>query len=252
MAKTSDHDDERDEHEDLEEESSSEADEDEAEEGDHHRAAGGRRARARAHAHAHEEAHGHGHDPEEEAEEAEDLDDPYWWTPHAVLSALVIAGVLGFFGAFNKVLGFAAAAPENADQATAVTERSAAPAAPRPPALTGAGMRGAEAQMGAKHLLVAYKGSLRAAPSIERSKDDARARAAEAAAKAKDTKNRFEDVAKEYSDDVTTSSRGGDLGRFSKSAMVPEFQAAVEKLRVGEVSDVVETPFGFHVIQRTY
>jgi PPIC-type PPIASE domain len=244
MAKTSDHDDERDQDEELEDESSNEADEDEAHEKP--RAAGGHRA----HAHAHDEARGHGDDHNPEADEAEDLDDPYWWTPHAVMSALVIAGVLGFFGAFNKVLGFAAAVPENAGEAGAVTERSAAPAAPRPPALTG--MRGAEVQMGAKHLLVAYKGGLRAAPSVERSKDDARARATEAAAKAKDTKNKFEDVVKEYSDDATTSARGGDLGRFSKSAMVAEFQSAVAKLKVGEVSDVVETPFGFHVIQRTY
>jgi parvulin-like peptidyl-prolyl isomerase len=33
--------------------------------------------------------------------------------------------------------------------------------------------------------------------------------------------------------------------------MVPEFQTALEKIKVGEVSDVVETPFGFHVILRT-
>jgi parvulin-like peptidyl-prolyl isomerase len=33
--------------------------------------------------------------------------------------------------------------------------------------------------------------------------------------------------------------------------MVPEFQAGLEKIKVGEISDVVETPFGFHVILRT-
>jgi len=247
MAKTSDHD-ERDEDEELEEESSSEAsnDEDEAE-------ASVPRGGARRRARAHEGTHGHGddHDHEDAADESEDLDDPYWWTPHAVLSGLVIVGVLGFFGAFNKVLGFAAAVPEDAEQAAAVTERSAAPAAPKPPALTGA--RGVDPQqMGAKHLLVTYKGSLRAAATVERSKDAARARATEAMTKAKDSKNKFEDVVKEYSDDATTSSRGGDLGRFSKNSMVPEFQAAVEKLKVGEVSEVVETPFGFHVIQRTF
>lgn len=59
----------------------------------------------------------------------------------------------------------------------------------------------------------------------------------------------FAAVAKDVSDDVT-SSEGGDLGFFAKGAMVPEFEAEVfEKLKVGEVSDVVTTQFGLHLIQ---
>lgn len=59
----------------------------------------------------------------------------------------------------------------------------------------------------------------------------------------------FVDVAKDVSDDVTAA-EGGDLGYFSRGAMVPAFDKVVfEQLKVGEVSDVVRTPFGFHLIE---
>jgi len=59
----------------------------------------------------------------------------------------------------------------------------------------------------------------------------------------------FADVAKDMSDDVT-SSQGGDLGFFARGAMVAEFEsAAFDTLKVGEVSDVVSTQFGLHLIQ---
>ena len=104
---------------------------------------------------------------------------------------------------------------------------------------------------GAKHLLVMYKGSMRAPASITRTEDEAKARATEAMKKAKEGKVKFEDLVKEYSDEPNAGARGGDLGKFRKGQMVPEFQNAVEKLKVGEVSDLVKTPFGYHVILRT-
>jgi len=59
----------------------------------------------------------------------------------------------------------------------------------------------------------------------------------------------FADVAKDVSDDVTASS-GGDLGFFAKGAMVPEFESAVfSAAKVGDVSDVVRTQFGLHLIK---
>lgn len=58
----------------------------------------------------------------------------------------------------------------------------------------------------------------------------------------------FEDIAERYSEDVSAV-QGGDLGYFKLSEMVPEFSAAVEKLEVGEVSDVVKTQFGYHIIK---
>ncbi|KYF51309.1 hypothetical protein BE15_07615 [Sorangium cellulosum] len=104
---------------------------------------------------------------------------------------------------------------------------------------------------GAKHLLVMYKGSRRAPPTIERTKEEAQARATEAMKKAKADPSKFADIVKEYSDEPGADKRGGDLGKFPKGAMVPEFQVGLEKIKVGEVSDLVETPFGFHVILRT-
>ncbi|MES0371097.1 MAG: SurA N-terminal domain-containing protein [Mariprofundaceae bacterium] len=58
----------------------------------------------------------------------------------------------------------------------------------------------------------------------------------------------FGTVAKEVSDDVT-SGKGGDLGFFPRGAMLPEFDTAAFNLAKGEVSDVIETQFGLHIIQ---
>jgi len=60
----------------------------------------------------------------------------------------------------------------------------------------------------------------------------------------------FAALAKAHSKD-SSSVNGGDLGYFGKGQMVPPFEQAVEKLKVGEVSPVVETQFGFHIIKLT-
>ena len=58
----------------------------------------------------------------------------------------------------------------------------------------------------------------------------------------------FAEAAKEYSEDVSASS-GGDVGYIEKGKMVPEFEEAIYSLKEGEISDVVETEFGFHIIK---
>lgn len=60
----------------------------------------------------------------------------------------------------------------------------------------------------------------------------------------------FEELARKYSKDVT-SSRGGDVGYFSSGQMVPEFEDACLRLKIDEVSGPVKTEFGYHIIKLT-
>ncbi len=102
----------------------------------------------------------------------------------------------------------------------------------------------------AQHLLVAYRGAKRAPKGVTRSKVEARARAEEARAKVA-AGTTFEDAVAAYSDDAGSAERLGSVGKFHRSDMDPAFSAAAFGLKVGAVSEVVETPFGFHVIKRT-
>ena len=58
----------------------------------------------------------------------------------------------------------------------------------------------------------------------------------------------FSALAREYSQDGSAT-LGGDLGTFEKGSMVPEFESALKKLEPGEISGVVKTRFGLHIIQ---
>lgn len=59
----------------------------------------------------------------------------------------------------------------------------------------------------------------------------------------------FAALAKEYSEDPGSKENGGDLGYFSKETMVPEFSKVAFSLKPGEVSEVVKTAFGYHLIK---
>lgn len=73
---------------------------------------------------------------------------------------------------------------------------------------------------------------------------------------AKEVKNKlnegasFEELAQEYSTDGSAAN-GGDLGYFGPGQMVPEFEEAAYALEVGEISEPVQSQFGFHIIKLT-
>lgn len=104
--------------------------------------------------------------------------------------------------------------------------------------------------IGAKHILVMHKESERRPPTVTRTKAEAKARAEEALGKVRGGAD-FDKSVIEYSDEPGAAERAGDLGVFEKKVMVKAFSDAAFKLKVGEVSDIIETPFGFHIIKRT-
>jgi peptidyl-prolyl cis-trans isomerase NIMA-interacting 1 len=107
---------------------------------------------------------------------------------------------------------------------------------------------GGPATIGARHILIAFQGATRADPSVTRSRDEARALAAQIRDEARNGAN-WEQLWETNSNEPG-GQRGGDLGTFGRGQMVPAFERAAFELKVGEISDVVESPFGFHVIQR--
>ncbi|WP_455539795.1 peptidylprolyl isomerase [Terrisporobacter sp.] len=80
-------------------------------------------------------------------------------------------------------------------------------------------------------------------------KKEAKKKAEEALAKIKAGED-FAKVAKEYSQD-STASNGGELGTFGKGQMVPEFEKVAFSMKPGQVSDIVKTQYGYHIIKVT-
>jgi parvulin-like peptidyl-prolyl isomerase len=116
-----------------------------------------------------------------------------------------------------------------------------AAAPPRVPATT-------TRRIAASHILVSYQGAVNALPNVTRTREEARARAEEARAKILAGAD-FAATARGYSDDAT-GARGGSLGGFDDGTMVKPFEDAAKALPIGGVSELVETPFGFHIIRR--
>jgi len=153
------------------------------------------------------------------------------WAPFAVLALLVVLGVAGGLGAFTKP-------PAEGASAAAATGGPAVAETTKPTSVE------------ASHFLVMYKGSMRAPETVTRTKDEAKARALEGLAKLKKGED-FAKVVAEYSDEPGAGQRGGALGSFTPERMVKPFSDAAFALKVGQISGLVETPFGFHVIKRT-
>src|SRR5262249_13957520 len=102
------------------------------------------------------------------------------------------------------------------------------------------------------HILISYKGARGAAPAVVRTKDQAKKRAQEVVKKLRGPPaGDFAALSKKYSDDPGSGPKGGELGVFTRTQMVKPFSDAAFALKPGDVSDIVETDFGFHVIKRT-
>lgn len=140
---------------------------------------------------------------------------------------------------------------------TTVTAPAAAPAAETPAeaCLRTAGARrekraGVPARISAKHILVKYYGAKGAKPAIARSREEACLRAIEARDKLRGGAD-FGKIVIEYSEEPGAASREGSVGSVERSDLVPPFADAAFELDIGQLSDVVESDFGFHLIVRT-
>ena len=80
-------------------------------------------------------------------------------------------------------------------------------------------------------------------------KKEAKKKAEEALKKVKSGED-FAQVAKEYSED-STASNGGELGTFGRGQMVSEFENAAFSMKPGEISDIIKTQYGYHIIKVT-
>jgi hypothetical protein len=161
------------------------------------------------------------------------------WAPWLVLIAIVSAGLAGLLGLFGSAEG---PTIEQIDSATSTAKTASRtdPGAPDPNA----------ERIEARQILVAYQGARRAPPTVTRSKPEAAQRAREALAKARAGAD-FPALVAEYSDEPGAATRGGRPSKFTRRQKVKAFSDAAFALAPGQISDVVETPFGYHVIQRT-
>ena len=97
--------------------------------------------------------------------------------------------------------------------------------------------------MEAEHILFAV-----AAEAGDEAKAAAKAKAEKVRAELMKDASRFAELAAEHSS-CPSGKQGGDLGRFERGQMVPEFEAAAFSLKAGEIGSIVETPFGYHIIR---
>jgi len=102
----------------------------------------------------------------------------------------------------------------------------------------------------ASHILIAYKGALRATENVTRTKDQAKQLADSLYKVIKRSPRKLEELAPSYSDDPSAKKNKGDLGWFADGMMINSFNEAVVNTKVKHVT-MVETPFGYHIIRVT-
>ncbi|KAK8916896.1 Peptidyl-prolyl cis-trans isomerase Pin1 [Platanthera zijinensis] len=115
-----------------------------------------------------------------------------------------------------------------------------------------------EEQLKASHILIKHEGSRRKASWKDpdgrvisaTTRDAAVAQLTDLREKIVAGQARFDEIASRYSD-CSSAKRGGDLGRFGRGQMQKPFEEATIGLRVGEISGIVDTDSGVHIIMRT-
>ncbi len=101
-------------------------------------------------------------------------------------------------------------------------------------------------QREASHILIAASKN---APPAEKAK--AKAKAEDLLNQIRKNPKQFEELAKKYSQDPESAKKGGDLGSFGRGMMVKSFDDAVFSMKVNEISNIVESDFGYHIIKLT-
>ena len=101
-------------------------------------------------------------------------------------------------------------------------------------------------QREASHILIAA--SKNAAPA---EKAKAKAKAEELLSQIRKNPKQFEELATKYSQDPESAKKGGELGAFGRGMMVKPFDDAVFSMKVNEISNIVESDFGYHIIKLT-
>ncbi|MDX1914465.1 MAG: SurA N-terminal domain-containing protein [Methylophilus sp.] len=94
-------------------------------------------------------------------------------------------------------------------------------------------------QRQAAHILIGF-GTDKAAAKVK---------AMDVLAQVKKNPKKFDELAKKYSQDTGTADKGGDLGSFGRGTMVKAFEDAAFSMKVNQISDLVESEYGYHIIQ---
>ncbi len=99
-------------------------------------------------------------------------------------------------------------------------------------------------QRHASHILIGF-----GAGATAKEKSAAKDKAADILAQLRKNPKRFEELATKNSQDPGSAAKGGDLGSFGRGAMVKPFEDAVFGMKVNQISDLVESEFGYHIIR---
>lgn len=103
---------------------------------------------------------------------------------------------------------------------------------------------GTQEQRQAAHILISV-----AAQASGAEKEAAKAKAEQILQQVRQAPAKFAELARQYSQDPGSAANGGDLGMFGRGMMVKAFDESVFQLKPGEISDLVQSEFGFHIIR---